>query len=109
MTRYQFQPMTAADLPLVKRWLETPHVLAWWGEPDEQFTLVSGDVAHPAMQQFIVTSEARPIAYLQCYDQSAWPENGLGDHPPGTRGIDQFIGEADMLGQGHGSAFIRDF
>jgi len=30
-------------------------------------------------------------------------------HPPGTRGIDQFIGEADMLGCGHGSAFIRAF
>ena len=27
----------------------------------------------------------------------------------GTRGIDQFIGEADMLGRGHGSAFIRAF
>jgi aminoglycoside 6'-N-acetyltransferase len=30
-------------------------------------------------------------------------------HPPGTRGIDQFIGELEMLGCGHGSAFIRHF
>ena len=29
--------------------------------------------------------------------------------PAGTRGIDQFIGEADMLDRGHGSAFIRSF
>ena len=27
----------------------------------------------------------------------------------GTRGLDQFIGEADMLGCGHGSGFIRTF
>ena len=46
---------------------------------------------------------------MQCYAQSAWPDNGLGLHPPGTRGIDQFIGEADMLDCGHGSGFIRAF
>jgi aminoglycoside 6'-N-acetyltransferase len=33
----------------------------------------------------------------------------LGPHPAGTRGIDQFIGEADLVGCGHGSAFIRAF
>jgi aminoglycoside 6'-N-acetyltransferase len=27
--------------------------------------------------------------------------------PPGSRGMDQFIGEPDMIGRGHGSAFIR--
>ncbi len=34
---------------------------------------------------------------------------GLGAQPEGTRGIDQFIGEADMLDRGHGSAFIHAF
>ena len=109
MARYQFVPMTAADLPLVQRWLQMQHVIAWWGEPDEQFTLVSGDISHPAMDQFIVTSDDRPFAYLQCYNPGAWPEGGLGDHPAGTRGIDQFIGEPDMVGKGHGSAFIRAY
>ena len=28
--------------------------------------------------------------------------------PPGSRGIDQFIGEPDMIGRGHGSAFVRE-
>jgi aminoglycoside 6'-N-acetyltransferase len=109
MAQYRFVPMTAADLPLIQRWLQMPHVTAWWGEPEEQFALVSGDITHPAMDQFIVTSDDRPFAYLQCYDQSAWPEGGLGNHPAGTRGIDQFIGEPDMIERGHGSAFIRAF
>jgi aminoglycoside 6'-N-acetyltransferase len=109
MAEYRFEPMTAADLPLVQRWLAMPHVIAWWGDSGEQFELVSGDLAEPAMDQFIVVADGRPFAYLQCYHQSAWPENGLGDHPPGTRGIDQFIGEPDMIGRGHGSAFIRSF
>jgi aminoglycoside 6'-N-acetyltransferase len=106
---YQFHPMTSADLPMVKQWLAAPHVMEWWGDTHEQFELVSDDLEVEAMEQFIVTSAERPFAYLQCYDPQVWPDNGLGDHPNGTRGIDQFIGEADMVDRGHGSAFIRDF
>jgi aminoglycoside 6'-N-acetyltransferase len=107
--RYQFRPMSAGDLPLVKEWLARPHVVEWWGDTYQQFELVSGDLEVEAMDQFIVAQDERPFAYLQCYDPQVWPENGLGAHPGGTRGIDQFIGEADMVGRGHGSAFIRDF
>jgi aminoglycoside 6'-N-acetyltransferase len=107
--RYQFRPMAAADLLLVRRWLELPHVREWWGDPPEQFDLVSGDLSEPAMDQFVIARGGRPFAYLQCYEQTAWLDNGLGAHPPGTRGIDQFIGEPDMVGRGHGSTFIRAF
>jgi aminoglycoside 6'-N-acetyltransferase len=106
---YQFRPMSVADLPMVRRWLETPHVAQWWHNPDEQFALVSEDLDHPAMDQFVVTVGDRPFAYLQCYDPTAWSDNGLGTHPLGTRGIDQFIGEPDMVDCGHGSALIRGF
>ena len=107
--RYQFRSMTAADLPLVKRWLAEPHVVQWWGDTYEQFELVSGDLEVEAMDQFIVTTDDRPFGYIQCYDLEVWPDNGLGDHPRGTRGIDQFIGELAMVDRGHGSAFIRTF
>jgi len=100
--------MTEADLPLIKRWLETPHVREWWHDPAEQFELVSGDLGHPDMAQFIVITATRSFAYLQCYNISAW-DSGFGPQPDGTRGLDQFIGEVDMLERGHGSAFIRAF
>ena len=106
---YVFRAMTAADLPLVLHWLKQPHVVQWWGNTHEQFELVRGDLAVEAMDQFIVAMSGRPFAYIQCYDPVAWPDNGLGDHPSGTRGIDQFIGEPDMVDLGHGSAFIRAF
>jgi len=109
MASYQFRPMTPADLPLIRQWLETPQVAQWWGDADTQFELVSGDLAHPAIDQFIVATDGRPFAYLQCYDPHVWPENGFGRLPYGTRGIDQFIGEADMIGRGHGSTFVRAF
>ena len=103
---YRFQPMTADDLPLVRRWLRTAHVSEWWTDSPEEFTFDGDD---PAVDQFIVVKDDHPFAYLQCYDPAAWPEGGLGRHPAGTRGIDQFIGEAEMVDRGHGSAFIRAF
>ena len=109
MAAYRFLPMTAADLPLVRRWLTLPHVTQWWGDTDEQFALVSADLDEPATDQFIVVKDGRAFAYLQCYDPAAWPDNGLGWHPEGTRGIDQFIGEPNMVDRGHGSEFIRAF
>jgi aminoglycoside 6'-N-acetyltransferase len=105
---YAFRPMTAADLPLVQRWLRQPHVMQWWGDTHEQFELVSGDLEVEAMDQFIVAVGDRPFGYIQCYDLTDW-NSGFGTHPAGTRGIDQFIGEPDMIGRGHGSAFIRAF
>jgi aminoglycoside 6'-N-acetyltransferase len=106
---YVFRPMSVEDLPTVRRWLAVPHVRQWWGDPEKQFGLVSEDMDHPSMQQFIVAASGRPFAYLQCYDPAAWPDNGFGIQPDGARGIDQFIGEPDMVGRGHGSALIRAF
>jgi aminoglycoside 6'-N-acetyltransferase len=104
---YVFRPMTTADLPLVRRWLMKPHVAEWWHDP-ETFEFVSGDLGHPDMAQFIVTLDDRPLGYLQCCNISEW-HSGFGPQPAGTRGIDQFIGDADMVARGHGSAFIRVF
>jgi aminoglycoside 6'-N-acetyltransferase len=101
--------MSAADLPLVRRWLAAPHVSEWWGDPDEQFAMLSGDLTHPSMNQFVVAIDDRPFAYLQCYDPAAWPNHGFGAIADGARGIDQFIGEPDLIGEGHGSSFIRVF
>jgi aminoglycoside 6'-N-acetyltransferase len=108
MTAYAFRPMSASDLSTIQRWLGTPHVLERWHDPAEQFELVSGDLCHLDMAQFIVAVEAQEFAYLQCYNLSAC-NSGFGPQPEGTRGLDQFIGEADMLNRGHGSAFIPEF
>jgi aminoglycoside 6'-N-acetyltransferase len=105
---YVFRSLSDGDLALVKRWLATPDVVRWWGEPAEQYALVSGDLDHPDMDQFIVTLDDRAFGYIQCYALSSWHQ-GLGTHPSRTRGIDQFIGEPEMIGRGHGSGFIRQF
>jgi aminoglycoside 6'-N-acetyltransferase len=105
---YQFRPMTEADLPLLHRWLNEPHVTQWWGEPAAQFDLVSGDLNELAMDQYIVLTDNQPFAYIQCYRLTDW-NIGFGEQPDGTRGIDLLIGETEMLGRGHGSGCIRGF
>ena len=105
---YGFRPMTTTDLPLIQRWLTLPHVRQWWGDPDEQYALVSGDLDEPAMEQYIVSVADGPLGYLQCYDPTEW-NSGFGPQPLGTRGIDLFIGEPMMIERGHGSALLRSF
>ena len=107
MPHYQFRPMSADDLPLMRDWLARPHVAAWWHDADD-FAFVSGDLAHHDMAQFIVTLDGRPLGYLQCYRIGDW-HTGFGPQPAGTRGIDQFIAEPGLVGRGHGPAFIRQF
>ena len=53
---YRFRAMTPGDLALVRRWLETPDVMRWWGQPDEQYALVSGNLHEPTMNQYIVSA-----------------------------------------------------
>ena len=106
---YSFRPMTAADLPRVRRWLEAPHVSQWWGDPHEQFALLSADLHHPSMNQFIVAVDGNPFAYLLYYDPAAWPNHGFGAIADDARAIDQFIGEPHFIDRGHGSAFVSAF
>jgi aminoglycoside 6'-N-acetyltransferase len=105
---YAFRSMSSADLPLIRRWLATPEVVRWWGDPSQQYALVSGDLDDPDMDQFIVALDRRPFGYIQSYSLSTWNQ-GFGEQPAAARGIDQFIGEPDMVGCGHGSSFIRQF
>jgi aminoglycoside 6'-N-acetyltransferase len=81
-------------------------VVRWWGDPDEQYELVSGDLDHPDMDQ--LTLEEIPFGYIQCYALSTWNQ-GFGPQPEAARGIDQFIGKSAMIGHGHGANFIRQF
>ena len=105
--RYVFRAMTSADLPLMAEWLFEPELQRWWGDPVEQMTLVTDDLADPAMDQRIVEYQGAPIGYLQHYPCHAWGAPHLEHFPPGTLALDTFIGAPDLLGKGHGSAFLR--
>jgi aminoglycoside 6'-N-acetyltransferase len=103
---YRFRSIIDADLPMLERWLRTPEVARWWGDPAEQFALLKEDFGEPLMRQWIVEYGQRPFAYAQAYEAHTWPQIHLQDLPSGAQAIDVFVGERDMLGCGHGSAFV---
>jgi aminoglycoside 6'-N-acetyltransferase len=105
---YTFRPATGDDLPMLKTWLGTPEVVGWWGDPHEQYAILEADLSEPLMVMHIVAFEGRPFAYVQDYDVGTWPQPHFAHLPAGTRGIDAFIGVPKMIGQGHGSAFLRE-
>jgi len=105
--QYAFRPAAHSDLPLLNRWLRTPEVVRWWGDPDEQLELLRGDLQEPRMVMRIVCFAEHPFAYAQDYDVHSWPQPHFAGLPVGTRAIDAFIGEPEMLGRGHGARFLR--
>lgn len=108
--RYRFRAVTAADLPLVAKWRTRPHVTEWWGAPEDE--AVAESFADPRIAMWIVEHLAegaapQAFAYAQDYDPHDWDDHPFAHLPPGSRGIDQYIGEPDMVGRGHGTAFVR--
>lgn len=104
MRAYDFRRVVETDLSLIARWRRAPHVRAWWGEPtgeDEPNQLVDRRIS-----MWLVALDGRPFAYVQDYDVHGWSAHPLSHLPPGSRGVDLYIGEADMLHLGHGPAFV---
>ncbi len=101
---YAFRPVATADLVLLNDWLARPHIAHWWGE-GERFA--AADLDDPQTDFWIVSLAGRDFAYAQSYRVHGFGPHHLDYLPGGALGIDQFIGEDDMLDRGHGSAFAR--
>lgn len=104
---YHFRLATNADLPMLRRWRHTPEVLPWWGpwqHPDAEF---GAHLANPAMTMWIVEAGGRPFAFAQDYACHAWDPHPFSYLTLGSRGVDLYIGEPDMLDHGHGTALLR--
>ena len=102
---YAFRAAAEADLALLRRWRSSPHVARWWGPPETEDPAES--LADRRIAMWIVEHEGRPFAYAQDYCPHDWEPHPFSYLPPGARGIDQYIGEPDMVGRGHGTAFVR--
>lgn len=108
---YSFRPMTEEDLPLLFRWANEPHVRRWW-DTEENFEDFRAryieNIKSSDSFPFIVIFDQRPIGYINYWhvegDQNFWHL-----FPAGSVGTDQFLGESEMIGKGHGSKFVRQF
>jgi RimJ/RimL family protein N-acetyltransferase len=99
-----FRPLSTTDFPLLLTWLSADHVKQWWNDGDdtlEKIALHYG-AEEPDVARFILMKSTEvgksPIGYFQYYIVSK-----------NTIGIDQFIGEANYINQGIGTAAIKLF
>ncbi len=101
-TEYDFRPVTEEDLGLLNHWIGLDHMTEWW-DADPYTTK---DLRDPRVNMWIVAQKGKPFAFMQDYDPHGWAGHYFGHLATGSRGVDQFIGVPDMLGRGHGVAFI---
>ena len=98
-----FRKLERRDLPLMHRWLNTPHVVEWW--PDEALPLDQIVATYTPrvdgledVRCYVIVHGDTPIGYIQ-------------EYPVDERsvGIDLFIGEAGFHHRGLGASIIRRF
>lgn len=113
----RFAPVTAADFPVLLRWLESPHVREWWDEPDIALDKIRIMVeGRDTTQPFIYSCDGQPVGYIQRWSVGDEVAGGnapeapwLLDLPENAVGVDMFIGEPGQLGQGVGTAVMCAF
>lgn len=109
-----FKPLTRADLPMVHAWLQRPHIAEWWREPASLVELERDYLHRPTAESstraYIAFLDGDPVGFIQSYvamgSGEGWWEQ---ETDPGTRGIDQFLANAEQLGRGIGSAMVGAF
>jgi aminoglycoside 6'-N-acetyltransferase Ib len=107
------RPMTEHDLPLLHDWLNRPHIVEWWGGERPSTEEVRAHymprvLAKERVTPYIALLGDFPFAYAQSYVAMGWGGDWWEDETdPGVRGIDQAIGEADLLGKGLGTKLVR--
>ncbi len=103
MPQYRFRRAQMSDLTMLTEWQFAPHVQKWW---DDEELFDEDELADPKVRRWIVSLDGSPFAYIQDYAVHGWGEHHFDHLPDGSRGIDQFIGVANMVGKGHGQRFI---
>src|SRR5437870_4844585 len=111
-----FRALEQSDMPLMAKWLNEPHVHEWYDadEPGDLDSITTrympctnGD---EPVQAYIILYHGNPIGYIQGYDLKDYPDEmqamGVDEH---AAGMDLFIGEADTVGRGVGTAVIKRF
>jgi RimJ/RimL family protein N-acetyltransferase len=110
----KFRPLAIEDLPMLHAWLQRPHVAQWWHNPATLVEL-ERDYLPVAMNEsstraYIAVLDGEPIGFMQSYVALGSGEGWwAGEADPGTRGIDQFLADVELLGRGLGSSMINAF
>lgn len=121
--RITFKSLCESDFTLLLKWLEAPHVKAWWDQ-DIQWTpqLIQakyGDYVKgyklengvaKKINSYIIYVDEMPIGYIQIYNAHDFARSKpLQRLPRSLAAFDVFIGEESYLKRGIGSKAIQEF
>lgn len=106
--------MEPDDLPLLREWLQRPRVRQWWSERETFEEVV--DHYLPAIEGteptdlYLALTDERPIGFMQTYLVSDHPDYAaLIELDDGVAGVDLFVADATLTGQGLGSEMLSRF
>jgi aminoglycoside 6'-N-acetyltransferase len=107
-----FRPLERGQLPLVKEWLDQPHIDRWWNESGslEEVEARYGpaiDGTDPT-RMLVVELDGEQIGLVQCYRQRDYPPYDEAIGIPDAVGIDYFLIEG-FTGRGLGPIVLRAF
>jgi aminoglycoside 6'-N-acetyltransferase Ib len=107
---FRFERFAPTHVQLMQHWLRRPHVADWWDGVPTLEEIRAEYCEASGVDPYVAHLDERPVAFIQSYramgSGDGWWEE---ETDPGVVGIDQFIGEADLLGQGIGTALIGRF
>lgn len=121
MTEISFTKLSSHHLHLLLKWLEAPHVKAWWDQDvvynetlvKEKFGKNIDNVTtdNGLTIAYIILCDNNKIGYIQYYDAASWLIANHVEFDPVTKiiGLDLFIGEEDYYDVGLGSLIIDKF
>lgn len=108
----RLRPMTSDDLPVVRGWLDLPHVARWWladTTAEAEIAKTRRRVAGPRSATILLmaTWDDVPIGWCQWYRWADYPADAAAmDARDGEVGIDYAIGDPAFVGRGVGTALI---
>ncbi|MEA2461722.1 MAG: aminoglycoside 6-N-acetyltransferase, partial [Actinomycetota bacterium] len=108
---------TEDDYALMIRWRNSPHVRYWWDPDLPPLTLESAreeyladTLPDPDTTACIVELAGEPVGFMQFYRWSSYADEAeeIGIEFDGaTAGVDVFVGEPDLAGQGLGTRMMN--
>ena len=100
------RPAGIDDLLLLRYWDEQPHIIQ--SDPDTDWEWETELLRDPPWrEQLIAELSGRAIGFIQIIDPQLEDSHYWGEVEAHLRAIDIWIGEADCLGQGHGTAMMH--
>ena len=105
---FALRPLTDDDLPLLRHWLEKPHVRTWFEHPDHWLREARQRRTEFAwIRHFIALCGQTPVGFCQYYPYARGGENWHGSVPvDGSYSIDYLVGDETSLRRGLGARMV---